>query len=683
MTGSNSISPEQNRWSLYLANFLSALFTNSKIFLIYGDFYADEESSAQSEWHGRLESLVSQKQIISDSGGITHLKLKYNHSDFKQIPRTPKTLSEVTQVVILLLPVGVPSAQQDTILFRRLNWPLLDPSTVRNADKHFIVCQKSRLASLYNSDTIRRTKYKVFITPQDEALNFIQYCPHCPVTENKLTVSANAELATSNFQAKKLLRIREYFPDFQRNYWGHILRVSSTDKMGGDLEFATDSNGKTYAKRGVFASAMYHLAEGLNFTAELYQSSAGASTGHRVNGTWVGSVGDVYSGDASFCMLCGMSYNRHFIVEINSPVTYEYIRFAIGPTAKLYTWAAIFWPFDGTMWMALIASTFITIFFSYLFLKFQNASTWNTLSVAQYFARMFLEQSQDIPDGLSESMKIVLGFWLLFVMVGATIYRAKMVTFMTFPVFEKSPSTYDDLIKSPYQIEFHYFPNIAYNAFKTSTNPVIMEVFQKMIKQPDPIKCLQHTLETKSVCIMFTSVHEDMLSRNMSDRFGISPIRSSSQYAFMFTPGISSQKRADFTPNFRRILQTSLQLGLNEWWVRSDAYLLLKQKNSWIKSLATGGNHSGVFQYDMGDSDDVLHLRHLKGAFTVLISGLIGAFIAFMSEEVWIHLEKVKAKRERLKIKMRQRVILLKCRNNGTRASKTKVGIQASNGKVK
>lgn len=328
-----------------------------------------------------------------------------------------------------------------------------------------------------------------------------------------------------------------------------------------------------------------------------------------------------------------MSYNRHFIVEICSPVTYEYIRFAIGPSEKLYTWQAIFWPFTGSLWAGLLATAFVTILCSFLFLKFQdNHSTWSIVSVSQYFARIFIEQSQDIPYGLPESIKIVLGFWLLFALVGTTIYRAKMVTFMTFPVFEHTPDTYDELIHSNYQIEFHYFPNIAYNSFKTSTNPVTMEVFQKMLKQPDPIKCLQHTLASKSVCIMFTSVHEDMVNRNMSDRFGQSPIRSSSQYAFMFTPGISSQKRADFTPNFRQILQTSLQMGLNEWWERSDAYFLLKQKNAWIKNLPNEGNRTGVFQYDAGDSDDVMHLRHLTGAFTVLIGGWVFALGMFLSE---------------------------------------------------
>lgn len=650
-------------WQIFLSSFISNLFPNSKLFFIYGDFFASNTHSLSAIWLDKMEGILTQNHIISNSGGITNLKLPDNYSDFRIISRTPKTSSEILQVVILFLPLGIPSTEQETLLFRRLNEPLLDPSTVRNADKYFIITEKQYLSSVQKCGVIKSLKYKLFMTPNlNEArngLSLIQYCLHCPIQEKIINFPVPLKKASKHLH-EDLSQLSEYFPDFQRNYFGYVLRVSSTDKMEGDLEFAVDSNGKTYAKRGVFAAAMYHLAEGLNFTAELFQASAGGSTGHVQNNTWVGSVGDVYSGDASFCMLCGMSYNRHFIVEICSPVTYEKIRFAIGPSTKLYTWQSILWPFDAYLWMALSISTLMTMFCSHLFLKYQdNESGWNISIVSQYFARICIEQSQNLPYGLPESIKVIMGFWLLFSMIATCLYRAKMVTFMTFPVFEHSPDTYDELIQTPYQIEFHYFPNIAYNSFKTSTNPVIMEVFQKMIKQPDPIKCLQHTLEVKSVCIMFTSVHEDLLGRNMSDNFGLSPIRSSTQYAFMFTPGISSQKRADFSPNFRRILQTFLQMGLNDWWKRSDAMFLLRQKNAWIKSLPPGENRAGVFQYDSGDSDDVLHLKHLKGAFSVVFGGLLIALLVFVLEllgKVW---EKITVKKEKAKKKWKAQANLI------------------------
>lgn len=327
------------------------------------------------------------------------------------------------------------------------------------------------------------------------------------------------------------------------------------------------------------------------------------------------------------------------VVDIVSAVTYEYVRFAIGPPAKLYTWEAIWWPFDTGLWLAIIVTTLAVIFSSYLFLKYNvehrkpnESPSWDIYSAFQYYLRIFIEQSDDLPAFLPQTIRIVIAFWLLFALIGTNIYRAKMVTFMTFPILEHLPQNFDELVASDYQIEFHYFPNIAYNSFRLSSNPVLHSVFVKLIKEPDPVKCMQHTITSKSVCIMFTSVHEDTVNRNMSDRFGQSPVKAAPGYAYLFSPGIVLEKMADIYENFKWILSNSLQMGLNEYWQKTDSFLLIKQKNAWIKSIPLDGDKSGVFQYDYGSSDDVLHLKHLKGAYVVWSTGLLVAVIAFVVE---------------------------------------------------
>ncbi|CAL8139158.1 unnamed protein product [Orchesella dallaii] len=589
-----------------------------------------------------MEKILVAPEVIAHSGGVINWNMDQEHkqSSTRQIERVPRTLSELCQIVLLFLPDGIPSSTQEHNINKRLNLPLLNPPVVRNADKFLIITESSFLPSLYKLDLIQKLKYKLFLTisqkDSSKALKIIQFCIHCPQAQQEIHIEKIPQKLTPKW-------IPQLFPDFQLNYFGFTLKVSSTDKMEGDLEFAQDPiTNQPFAKRGVFASALNHLVSGLNFTAALFRSTAGASTGHKLrNGTWVGSVGDVYSGAASFCMLCGMSYSRHSIVEICSPVTYEYIRFSIGPSDKLYTWEAIFWPFDIHLWIGIGVTTIVAVIVCQLIFKIKeedNHSHWNILSVSQYFGRIFLEQSDRLPVGLPQSIRIILGFWLLFALIGTTVYRAKMVNLLTFPVFEHIPLTYHELAESHYDIEFHYFPNIAYNAFKSSTNPTIVKIFQKMSKQTDPIKCLKNTMNSKSVCILFSSVNDDLINRNVSDNFGQTPIKQSTNYAFMFTPGISSQKRADFSPNFHHILSTSIQMGLNEWWERSDAYQLLKNKNSWLKTLGRGGNHAGVFQYENEDLGGDLHLKNLKGAFAVFVGGLVSAMAAFLLENglsVW------------------------------------------------
>ncbi len=199
-----------------------------------------------------------------------------------------------------------------------------------------------------------------------------------------------------------------------------------------------------------------------------------------------------------------------------------------------------------------------------------------------------------------------------------------------------TPDTYSELISSDYEIQFHYFPNIVYNSFKLSPSRIIHTTFLKMIKEPDPIKCLQRTLTHKSVCIIWTSAHDDTVNRNLSDKFGYSPIRSSNDFAFLFTPGIVLEKFADSEENFKWILCNSLEMGLNLWWKRSDAYALLKLRNEWFNQLKDDERREvNAFRHKHDDeSRDVLKFNHLKGASVIFIGGLTIACLAFLVENI-------------------------------------------------
>lgn len=632
----------------FISDLISDFFANHRIFLTFGNFSEISWNRSRSDyflWIDKFAEIVSNHEIIAKSGGVINTKIQPAQSKFITIERPSKSVSEVTQVVFLILPEGIPSDKHETAILQRLNLPLLNPPTVKNTDKYVIITKKSRLKTLSTCTFFIKLKYKLVLTEDHNGkLNLHHFCRHCPIQES-------VHGYPTHFS-----RVSEYFPDFQRNFYGYLLKATATDKMYGDLEFAKDpKTGKDYAKRGIFAIVLRHLSGALNFSSETFRSSGGGTGTQFPNGTWVGSVGDVYYGDATFCMLCSISLSRHKVIDMCSPVTYEYVKYAMGPRAKLYTWQAIFWPFSWDLWVAMMM-TFVTIIFcSYLFLKYnveENQSSWDITAAVQFFPKVFIEQADVLPVDIPQTIKIIMGYWLLFTLIGTTLYRAKMVTFMTFPVFESAPQTFDELVKSEYKIVFHYFPNIAYNSFRLSSNPVMQQTFQKLIKEPDPVLCMKYALTTKSVCIMFTSVHEDTINRNMSDRFGQSPIKAAPGYAYLFSPGIVLEKMADVYSNFKWILSNSLQMGLNEHWQRSDQFKLLEHKNMWVNSIPKGGDRSNVFQYDYGLSDDVLHLKHFKGAYVVFFAGLILSSIAFLGEQVKSALASIFYKKEIKQVKV-------------------------------
>lgn len=213
-------------------------------------------------------------------------------------------------------------------------------------------------------------------------------------------------------------------------------------------------------------------------------------------------------------------------------------------------------------------------------------------------------------------------------MVASTAYKSKMVSFMTFPVLQPLPDTFNELEKSSFEIAFHYFGNVAYNTFKTSTNPTFSKIFNRMIKQPEPLKCLEGTLDSKSACILFGIVYDELRFRNLSNRYGNSPIRLSPNYGFMYTPGVVHRKKAALSNNFKWVINTAMEMGLIGQWQKTDLNEILANKNEWIKK-----NPNATFESKWNpDTDKTLHLPNLVGSFTILITGVLGATLAFLIE---------------------------------------------------
>lgn len=623
-----------------IGNLMTSVFPGCKTFIIY-ELQIHDKFISQD----KLEEIVVNKEIPYHSGGFTLLSLEKrdlssnnasqnNHSSqghlqFRRTVRTFRTISEYVYngyVVLILLPQGL-ERKLESRLHDKLNLPLMNPMTVRNRDKYIILTGPTEdWRNVANFEVIRKLKYKLII-PESENI-FYQFCDYCPFPV--------IEISCKHINGNNLADY--YFPDFQQNYFGSVLKVSATDKLPGLLEIWTDpETGINHPKRGVYASALAHLAKGLNFTWELHRSSGGGSTGHPLpNGTWVGTVGDAYNKKVDFGLVCGMTLIRHPIIELCATITFEYISFAIGPASPVYTWKAIFWPFNGFLWMGMVSSTFLVIFTSHWLFHFSGKmyqwSSWSLSRLAQYLPRLFIEQSEDFPSSMPQSIKILLGHWLIFALIGATVYRAKMVSFMTFPVLEHAPETFDGLARSTYEIDFHYFGNVAYNTFKTSTSPTYMKIFKVMHREPNPIECLKSTMLGSRACILFGCVFEELKNRNLSDRFGQSPIRISPNYGFMYTPGVLHEKNADFSPNFKWILQNSMQMGLNQQWLKTDMSGLLKTRNHWLESLSLKERPRHKFSYDFDENGDELHLKHLKGAFSVLFGGLFTATLGFFGE---------------------------------------------------
>jgi len=70
------------------------------------------------------------------------------------------------------------------------------------------------------------------------------------------------------------------------------------------------------------------------------------------------------------------------------------------------------------------------------------------------------------------ALRCFVALWLCFTLVVTTIYRSKLVSLLAFPIMEKLPQTFEELVASDYHVAFVRHGDSAYNTLKASTDPV-------------------------------------------------------------------------------------------------------------------------------------------------------------------------------------------------------------------
>lgn len=596
----------------FLVLLFSTDFGNHNFFFISLNY-----GRASSNWEELRNNLLSTSTVISKSGGTTNFALSpenyQNITSPAKLKVTPAQTHDSTQASIIFMPAPTRNQTLEKILSETLSRPVF----IKDRDKFIFLMENVLLSSVMQNRHISSLKYKLVITFEPGLQNFQVHhlCSHCP---HKIVCT------------KQISTGYKYFPDFQKNYFGHILKVTLTDKIPRLFEFTNDSQGKYAGKRGIFAILLTVLSSKFNFTSEVFPNGGGKRL---PDGTWTGSIGDIVSGRASFCLLCGISLERYSAVEHAAPVVYEKVKFSVGLPHKMYTWMSIFWPFNVYLWGAIIVAFLCVASLSTCFMNaIGDHKTF--LFFLNFFAKYSFEQPTNIPKYYVKlhSTRIITGFWLLVAWIITLSYKSKIVTFMAFPVYEDLPQTFEELAQTNYQIKFHYFPNEAYNSFERSTNPVLKSVFQRFIQEPDPLKCLLDTISSKTACIMYTSNFVDVVTMNLSDGAGVGPFRRSIKSAFVFDTGIVVERNAANRKNFQTTLRNFVEMGLSMFWERVEMTKQVMKKNSWIQSLSPESQRKEEFKYDFDGDLNILHLKQFQGAFVIIFGGLISAICVFLWE---------------------------------------------------
>ncbi len=215
-----------------------------------------------------------------NTNGIVISQVRKGVHDSSKIYQQPQKISHSRRcsivVIIILNPVSFSSVEDDMIK-NQISSPGLNPPTVRNRDKYLILTRQNRVYNIQTSKFIKSLKYKLILILKHSHDSVSPFSWNYPSIHFKVQVMRLCQYGLCNTDIKSM------FPDQERNFFGHTLRLSTTTKVPQllELDIAKGSNGKNIftAKRGLYASVLSELSKRLNFTYTIVPSSGGGSTG--------------------------------------------------------------------------------------------------------------------------------------------------------------------------------------------------------------------------------------------------------------------------------------------------------------------------------------------------------------------------------------------------------------------
>lgn len=264
--------------------------------------------------------------------------------------------------------------------------------------------------------------------------------------------------------------------------------------------------------------------------------------------------------------------------------------------------------------------------------QFGSGEKWSLSVQIQFLISTFLDQDSPVQPE-SHALRSFVALWLFFTMVLTNVYRSKMVTLLAFPVLGELPKTFEELAFSDYQVGFMKHGDSAYNTLAASTDPVYVKLVAEMeIFRGFGLECLEKVVKYKYGCIAYDFAMVHLQQRNLSDsdtrKLVFAPART-----YNIWLGLGTEGKSIYRLNFGKVLSHTRSFHLADIWDKMDMYYNVRMlKLKWWQRT----NQMDKARFVEQESDD-LTLKHIAGAFYVLIVCLLISSGAFLQELVRFH----------------------------------------------
>lgn len=263
-----------------------------------------------------------------------------------------------------------------------------------------------------------------------------------------------------------------------------------------------------------------------------------------------------------------------------------------------------------------------------------SGENWSLSVQILFLLSTFLEQDSPVLERTkSQPLRAFVILWFFFTMVLTTVYRSKMVTLLAFPVLGSLPRTFDELAFSDYEVGFMKHGDSAYNTLAASTDPVYVKLVAEMeIFAGVGLECLEKVVKYKYGCIAYDFALVHLRERNLSDsdtrKLVFAPART-----YNIWLGLGTEGKSIYRLNMGKWLSYTRPFHLADIWDKMDMYYNVRQlKLNWWDDT----NQTEKMKLIEEESDN-LTMKHIAGAFYVLIACLIFSLAAFIREILVYH----------------------------------------------
>lgn len=409
--------------------------------------------------------------------------------------------------------------------------------------------------------------------------------------------------------------------DRLNNLRGYPVRITLFPRQ--PTSFPSHSGDKVFDYIGMDGFFMRNLASKMNFTAIADSPKDGKEYGFifRNNRTSTGALGDILDDRAD------LSLNSRFVkeygtndIEFTIPVGFDSLCIIVPKAKQLPKWLALFRVFHLHVQFSLVCVYVVCSIIIYILqiLYSQFKSDCKNASLSAIFIEMltpFLSLSlARMPSSCSEKVLVI--SCLVFGMIIASSFQAKLVTVLSKPDYYPDINTLEELDASDLVIATGSI-NLVQDTFSTEESPTAKHLRNKVTYcylQEGNIDYVAKHQNIAALNRLSTAIYSVLLYRNLDGTFLIHIVKECPK---IYSLAYIVPKGSPFLLRINHVIAQLVETGIVDKW-NEDTYFNM-----------TAFHRS---EYSGNDLLKVFSLEDLQMPFLILVCGLFSSAIAFFAE---------------------------------------------------